>query len=138
MKVYFRILIQMGKFVAGILVFLILTVSFSSLFTFTEYEINKDYIISAHCINKDRPELRCNGMCYLRKQLKQLDNGISPVNKPAPKKNKNNRTEVVYTFSPSSFGIEMAILSGECVVSLFVNHYSFLTSNIPFIPPRLH
>jgi hypothetical protein len=34
------------------------------------YEINKEYITLTYCENKDKPKLKCNGKCHLRKQLK--------------------------------------------------------------------
>ena len=33
------------------------------------HEINLDYIIENFCINKEKPELKCNGKCHLAKQL---------------------------------------------------------------------
>jgi len=33
------------------------------------YELNIDYIIETYCINKEKPELKCNGKCHLAKQL---------------------------------------------------------------------
>lgn len=33
------------------------------------YELNVDYIIETYCVNKDKPELQCNGKCHLSKQL---------------------------------------------------------------------
>ncbi|MFT5884765.1 MAG: hypothetical protein ACI9IP_001222 [Arcticibacterium sp.] len=37
---------------------------------FFNYELRKDFIIQNFCVNKDRPELNCDGKCYLAKQLK--------------------------------------------------------------------
>jgi hypothetical protein len=37
---------------------------------FFNYELRKDYIIQNFCVNKDRPELKCDGQCYLAKQIK--------------------------------------------------------------------
>ena len=34
-----------------------------------EYVAQYDYIVSTLCENKDKPELECNGKCYLSKQL---------------------------------------------------------------------
>lgn len=33
------------------------------------YWMNKDYIASVLCENKDRPELECNGKCHLKKEI---------------------------------------------------------------------
>ncbi|MBC8644541.1 hypothetical protein H9W95_12115 [Flavobacterium lindanitolerans] len=34
-----------------------------------EYAINYDYIATVLCINKDKPEMKCNGKCHLMKEL---------------------------------------------------------------------
>ena len=36
-----------------------------------EYVVNYDYIANVLCENKDKPQLQCNGKCYLAKQLKK-------------------------------------------------------------------
>ena len=33
------------------------------------YQLNIDYIIETYCINKEAPQLECNGKCFLSKQL---------------------------------------------------------------------
>ena len=38
---------------------------------FVEYAINYDYISKVLCINKDKPELECNGKCQLMKKLEK-------------------------------------------------------------------
>ena len=38
------------------------------------YELNIDYIVETYCVNKDKPELQCNGKCHLAKQLQLNDN----------------------------------------------------------------
>lgn len=37
---------------------------------YLEYEFNKEYIIKNYCINKNRPQLHCDGKCYLAKKLR--------------------------------------------------------------------
>ncbi|AOW20242.1 hypothetical protein [Urechidicola croceus] len=34
-----------------------------------EYNMNKEYIVSALCENRNKPELACNGKCYLDKKI---------------------------------------------------------------------
>ena len=38
---------------------------------FMEYELNRDFIARVLCINKDKPQRKCNGKCHLGKQLKK-------------------------------------------------------------------
>ena len=37
------------------------------------YELNQEYITETYCINKDKPELGCNGKCHLAKQLTETN-----------------------------------------------------------------
>ena len=37
------------------------------------FEINQAAIINAFCINKEKPELECDGKCYLKKELKSVE-----------------------------------------------------------------
>ena len=39
------------------------------LWPIAEYLVNYDYIVTRLCENKDKPEMHCNGKCYLTKQL---------------------------------------------------------------------
>ncbi|MDR6806951.1 hypothetical protein J2Y45_004143 [Dyadobacter sp. BE34] len=38
---------------------------------YLDYELRKDYIIATHCENKSRPQLHCDGKCYLAKRVAQ-------------------------------------------------------------------
>ncbi len=54
---------------------IIILIIFSSIMLFkplwpvVDYVSNYEYIITVLCENKDKPELECNGKCYLTKQL---------------------------------------------------------------------
>ena len=41
------------------------------------YQLNIDYIIETYCVNKDKPQLQCNGKCHLAKQLQITDANTS-------------------------------------------------------------
>jgi hypothetical protein len=43
-----------------------------------DYAINYDYISKVLCINKDKPELKCNGKCHLMKELAKLQKMTNP------------------------------------------------------------
>lgn len=43
------------------------------LVVYSGYKMNKEYITSVFCINKEHPELHCDGQCFLAKKLKDLD-----------------------------------------------------------------
>ncbi|MNL08946.1 hypothetical protein D3C87_1296900 [compost metagenome] len=54
-----------------LLLFSLLTANCSNLFVYLGFEANQNYIAKELCINRDKPELHCNGKCYLMKKLKQ-------------------------------------------------------------------
>jgi hypothetical protein len=37
------------------------------------FNLNRDYIAKSLCENRDKPSKKCNGKCYLKKQLKKVD-----------------------------------------------------------------
>lgn len=38
---------------------------------YMDYALNQEFISEVLCINQDKPELQCNGKCYLKEQLEQ-------------------------------------------------------------------
>lgn len=63
-------------------IFLTLYMVFRPLIPLIEYAVNYDYISTVLCINKSKPDLHCNGKCYLSKELaKTNDSGSSPLSK---------------------------------------------------------
>ncbi|MDX2001892.1 MAG: hypothetical protein SFW35_05655 [Chitinophagales bacterium] len=63
------------KFYHQILLFSLLAAiaasSFSSVIIQGAYQVNKSYIATVKCENRDKPTMHCNGKCYLKNQLKQ-------------------------------------------------------------------
>ncbi len=56
----------------GIAIFfsvLMLAVSSREMVHFIVFKLNQDYISQVFCINKDKPELKCDGKCYLKKTI---------------------------------------------------------------------
>ncbi len=53
-----------------LLLFAILLPSISPWGTIAYYNLNRDYIARVLCENRARPELHCDGQCYLAKKLK--------------------------------------------------------------------
>ena len=39
------------------------------------YQLNKAEITARYCVNKTRPQLRCNGKCHLAQQLRKAESG---------------------------------------------------------------
>ena len=62
---------MLTRAIAVLLLFSSLAVNLSGLFVFAGFEMNEDYIAKELCVNKNKPELQCNGKCYLMNKLKQ-------------------------------------------------------------------
>lgn len=60
----------MQKALAYILLIAVLLPSISPWGTLLYYQANKEYIAHVLCENRDKPQLHCNGQCYLAKRLK--------------------------------------------------------------------
>ncbi|MCR8558968.1 hypothetical protein KXD93_15025 [Mucilaginibacter sp. BJC16-A38] len=54
-----------------LLIFSTLSVNFSRYFVYAGFELNRNYIASTLCENRDKPWLHCNGKCYFIKKIKQ-------------------------------------------------------------------
>lgn len=50
---------------------LIVSVGFRDLFTVLSFYTQRALITEAFCVNINRPELMCNGQCYLARQMQQ-------------------------------------------------------------------
>ncbi|RMG58904.1 MAG: hypothetical protein D6722_23005 [Bacteroidetes bacterium] len=58
---------------------------FRPVLPYVEYAINKAYIAEVLCVNKGRPQLKCDGKCYLAAQLeKAVDPQPQDATVPAP------------------------------------------------------
>lgn len=57
-----------------------------------EFYLNQDFIAKNLCINRDKPQMQCNGKCHLKKQLtaeerKEQEN---------PERRTDNKSEIFY------------------------------------------
>jgi hypothetical protein len=60
-----------ARFLAWFLTLLILLQSFSQELLVVQYQARKARITQLFCVNKARPQLHCDGKCYLARQLRQ-------------------------------------------------------------------
>jgi hypothetical protein len=62
---------NLKSFITIFLFLAILIQTFSSFVYDAAYVLNKNYIATKLCINKDKPIMHCNGKCFLAKQQQQ-------------------------------------------------------------------
>lgn len=122
--------ITMKKMIALTLVLALGFQFLSKLGLLTFYHFYTEYIIEEYCENKDQPQLRCEGTCFLKKGLGKEDHNT--------KSNSETSKQIeVPTFIISSCFKESVIF--KQFIQLFPeikNSYLFLFTSIPFQPPK--
>lgn len=67
----------MQKVFSLIMPFIFLFVVSQQAVVIMHFKLNQQAIIKQFCINKSKPELQCNGKCYLSKELQETENSDS-------------------------------------------------------------
>lgn len=60
-----------------------------------EFYLNQAYVAQNLCVNKDKPQLHCNGKCHLRKQLNEEERR----DQNNPERRAENKAEIFYDAS---------------------------------------
>jgi hypothetical protein len=60
----------MKNFFVISLIAIMLLQTFSKVVVLVDFQANREYIMEFLCINRDKPELKCEGKCQLTKKLK--------------------------------------------------------------------
>lgn len=63
---------MLNRVTAIVLLVALLSANFSRLFVYAGFELNKKYIATQLCENRDKPLLHCDGHCYFMKKVKQV------------------------------------------------------------------
>lgn len=102
---------------------------FSSFFIYADFIINNEYIATVLCINKKKPEMHCDGKCYLKTQLgkeekkkQSRENALKETNKvqfiSGPFKTKLD-TEIVLAITSKTTFYYKQISPQELAFSIF-------------------
>ncbi|HET8837465.1 MAG TPA: hypothetical protein VFM82_00550 [Flavobacteriaceae bacterium] len=123
----------MQKFISISFVLLYFLAMFRPVQPVLYYYLNQDYIAEFLCINKDKPEMHCDGKCYLMKQLAKQE---QHKGNPTPNiQLENYPIGFVYIFKLNKIQqkLDFAILIGN----EYRNNYSYLFQTSSFHPPQL-
>lgn len=67
---YFCVRMKQFRSIVGIsMSAMIVLQSLSLLYVQCEYNINQAYIAKVLCVNRDKPQMHCDGKCYLKKEI---------------------------------------------------------------------
>lgn len=121
------------RFTCFILLITLLLAQFSRVFVYAGFELNEQYIATVLCENKDKPQLHCNGKCYLAKKLKQAEEKEKKQERDAQKK---NAQDVFFVKA-----IDLPLIPLCLKTSEFPAEFSFdlpeSNSEIPHPPPSI-
>lgn len=99
-----------------------------------QYVFDYQYISEVLCINKEKPELQCNGKCHLMKELAKASEDEKPTS--SDKKNHHSEVEILFIEELNTFLIEQStIVFDNQNTSVYSNLYSRLNCKTFFHPP---
>jgi hypothetical protein len=110
----------------------ILFTSLSKTIVWINYIINYNYIKTELCLNKTKPQLKCNGKCYLNNQIKKTES--TPKNFPSTLKIKD---EIKFYLEDFNFLFNAPIKSIRLVNLLFDELALSLFYHKIFTPPKI-
>lgn len=92
---------------AILLMFTLLTANFTQLFVYAGFELNQKYIAATLCENKDKPQLHCEGKCYLSKKLKQAEE----KEKRGERESQKNLLQEAFIAQKTTFVFQVQLIS---------------------------
>lgn len=78
-----------------IVVIIALSLLLKPILPLVDYGLNYDYISKVLCINKEKPQMHCNGKCHLMKELAKASESEKPINSD---KKDNSKQEIELLF----------------------------------------
>ncbi len=117
------------------LALLLLVFVFKPVLPILGFALHYDYIKNELCVNRDRPEMHCNGSCFLKKELAKTaeeNNAISTLTKsisfPFQWLQLPLKSEVIFALTPSP-------TSNTKTSSYYQSLYQFDLISLLFRPP---
>jgi hypothetical protein len=119
----------MQRYIALFLAILFLLQPVSKVLYVVDYSLNKAYIISTYCINREKPQLACEGKCHLTKQLTKA----GQAEKAHLVKEK---IKILYFMGSVLSFLASPAKTGSSVHTLYLLSYSFGVAQRIFHPPQ--
>ena len=100
-----------------------------------EYAVNYEYISKVLCVNKAKPELKCNGKCHLMKELAKSSESEKPI---SDKKIAVKEFEILFFQEIKPISILISPIKQEPTLNFnYSNLYNYLNSSDSFHPPTI-
>jgi hypothetical protein len=122
---------MLNRAVAYVLLVSLISANFSRLFVYAGYELNKQYIATKLCENRDKPWMHCNGRCYFMDKIKQVQEKEKSAERQTQK---SLFQEVCYT-SETSVTFHTQLLT--IITTPYRTPIAISYSGVIFHPPQL-
>ena len=119
------------KLVTILLLTSMLTQAFSKLILVIDYQANQEFIAEFLCINKSKPQLQCNGHCYLKKNLKKAGETEKESASQNQKLDITLFCQAFFRLAPVTFSNPVQYQAAK------PSFYQFTTSRNSFHPPQV-
>ena len=100
--------------------------------TYAYYKLDPIGFIEALCVNKDKPELQCNGKCHLNKVSKSLDKEQNTLENIV-----DFKELLLFTLTTEKLAFKHKNDLKTQNTSIYQNLYSFSSINDCFHPPQV-
>ncbi len=120
------------KITALLLALLLLFNSLYVALTYTYYYVDQSDFIAQFCVNKDKPELNCNGKCHLKKVTKESNSTENPYS------NIQLLKELLFVINnPSQVELMVVKNNWSTVKVEYTNLYKYLLLYQFYHPPKV-
>ena len=98
---------------------------------YIDFKLNQDYIATVLCINRDKPEMQCNGQCVLMQKMNEAQEQTSQEENQTPEK------LVLETFCEAIFEFHtLTRLSNKEAITTYSQILSASFLSAVFHPPQ--
>lgn len=122
---------MLNRITAVVLLVSMVTASFSRYFVYAGFELNRNYIATKLCENRDKPWLHCNGHCYFMKKIKQVQDAEKTNERQAQK----NLFQEVFFLSSTTIKFHTQLL--HVISTPYHNPLARAFTGVVFRPPQL-
>jgi hypothetical protein len=96
---------------------------------FAYFKVNQAQIIEKYCVNKDKPEMECNGHCHLKKELNKTK---VAEEQEEDGENRNRLPEIELEFLVAVMPVsdnQLKVNDGELFALIWKEEFSLCTSD---------
>lgn len=117
------------------IIILTLVMTFKPVLPLVDYVVNYDYISEVLCINKDKPELQCNGKCHLKTKLAKASDESSSQDTDTQQSTKRLLQVEFLENHHLDISLQLNDLHDPLMNTLFNQTYNYQYSSSIFHPP---